>query len=114
MGRQKEKIKVRQPLQKIMIPVLDETVRAEIEAVEDLIKSEVNVKEIKLIDEASGLLVKQIKPDFKKLGPRFGRDMKLVAQAIASFDQETITKLEKEGEISVEINKKSTLVDTTA
>lgn len=106
--RQKEKIKVRQPLQKIMIPVLDETVRAEIKAVEDLIKSEVNVKEIQLIDEASGILVKQIKPDFKKLGPRFGRDMKLVAKAISSFDQETITKLEKEGEISVEINKKST------
>ncbi|RFN60463.1 isoleucine--tRNA ligase [Marixanthomonas ophiurae] len=106
--RQREKIKVRQPLQKIMIPVLDETVRAEIEAVEDLIKSEVNVKEIKLIDEASGLLVKQIKPDFKKLGPRFGRDMKLVSQAIAGFGQDEIAKLEKDGEISVEINKKNT------
>ena len=106
--RQREKIKVRQPLQKIMIPVLDETVRAEIEAVEELIKSEVNVKEIKLIDEASGLLVKQIKPDFKKLGPRFGKDMKLVAQVIAGFGQEAIGKLEKEGEISIEINKKNT------
>jgi len=106
--RQREKIKVRQPLQKIMIPVLDETVRAEIEAVEDLIKSEVNVKEIKLIDEASGLLVKQIKPDFKKLGPRFGRDMKLVAQTITAFGQNEIAQLEKEGEISVEINKKNT------
>ncbi len=106
--RQREKIKVRQPLQKIMIPVLDETVRAEIEAVEDLIKSEVNVKEIKLIDEASGLLVKQIKPDFKKLGPRFGRDMKLVAKEIAGFGQDEIAKLEKDGEISVEINEKNT------
>jgi len=106
--RQREKIKVRQPLQKIMIPVLDETVKTEIEAVEDLIKSEVNVKEIKLIDEASGLLVKQIKPDFKKLGPRFGKDMKLVAQTITGFGQEEIAVLEKEGEISVEINEKNT------
>ena len=63
--RQKEKIKVRQPLQKIMIPVLNNEQREEIIAVSDLIKSEVNVKEIELIDEGSGILVKQIKPDFK-------------------------------------------------
>ena len=80
--RQKEKIKVRQPLQKIMIPVLDETTRQEILSVSDLIKSEVNVKEIILIDEESGILVKQIKPDFKKLGPRFGKEMKAVAQIL--------------------------------
>jgi isoleucyl-tRNA synthetase len=106
--RQREKIKVRQPLQKIMIPVLDDVARTEIEAVSDLIKSEVNVKEIQLIDEGSGILVKQIKPDFKKLGPRFGKDMKTVAQAITNFGQEEISILEKEGEISIHINEKNT------
>ena len=106
--RQKEKIKVRQPLQKIMIPVLDEAQRKEIVSVANLIKSEVNVKEIDLIDEDSGILVKQIKPDFKKLGPRFGKDMKAIAQLISEFDQEKIKKLEKEGEIDIEINQKST------
>jgi len=106
--RQREKIKVRQPLQKIMIPVLDAAVRDEILAVSDLIKSEVNVKEVELIDEGSGILVKQIKPDFKKLGPHFGKDMKAVAQAINSFGQDEISKLEKDGEISLLVNKKNT------
>ena len=94
-----------------MIPVLDEASRHEIEAVSDLIKSEVNVKEIELIDEGSGILVKQIKPDFKKLGPHFGKDMKAVAQAITNFGQEEISILEKEGEISVFINEKNTKLD---
>jgi isoleucyl-tRNA synthetase len=106
--RQKEKIKVRQPLQKIMIPVLNNEQREEIIAVSDLIKSEVNVKEIELIDEGSGILVKQIKPDFKKLGPRFGKNMKSVAQVITDFGQEEIAILEKEGEINVLINEKNT------
>ncbi len=106
--RQKEKIKVRQPLQKIMIPVLNNEQREEIIAVSDLIKSEVNVKEIELIDEGSGILVKQIKPDFKKLGPRFGKDMKSVAQVITNFGQKEIAILEKEGEINVLINEKNT------
>ena len=99
--RQREKIKVRQPLQKIMIPVLGEAERNEIVAVSELIKHEVNVKEIDLIDEGSGILVKQIKPDFKKLGPRFGAEMKAVAQAIHEFGQEEIAQLEKEGEIEI-------------
>ncbi len=105
--RQKEKIKVRQPLQKIMIPVLDEKQKQEILSVAHLIKSEVNVKEIDLIDENSGILVKQIKPDFKKLGPLFGKEMKAVAQAITNFDQEKISKIEKEGKIAIEVNNKS-------
>lgn len=105
--RQKEKIKVRQPLQKIMIPVLEDSEKEEILAVSELIKSEVNVKEIELIDEGSGLLVKQIKPNFKALGPRFGKEMKAVAAAISNFDQSQINTLEKEGEISVFINEKS-------
>tara|TARA_B100001765_G_scaffold115347_1_gene71852 strand:- start:9155 stop:12562 length:3408 start_codon:yes stop_codon:yes gene_type:complete len=105
--RQREKIKVRQPLQKIMIPVLDETTRQEIEAVAPLIRSEVNVKEIELIDEGSGILVKQIKPDFQKLGPRFGKDMKVVAGIIAKMGQEDIAQLENEGEITVQVNEKN-------
>ncbi|MBT8262209.1 MAG: isoleucine--tRNA ligase [Bacteroidia bacterium] len=106
--RQREKIKVRQPLQKIMIPVMDPAERHAIEAVSDLIKSEVNVKEIELIDEGSGILVKQIKPNFKKLGPHFGKDMKAVAQVITTFGQDEISQLEKDGEISVLINEKNT------
>ncbi|MCW5514904.1 isoleucine--tRNA ligase [Muriicola sp. Z0-33] len=104
--RQKERIKVRQPLQKIMIPVLDEEQRSEIEAVAELIKSEVNVKEITLLDDASGILVKQIKPNFKVLGPRFGKEMKLISQAIAKLDQEDIQKIEREGEISLDLENK--------
>ncbi len=104
--RQKEKIKVRQPLQKIMIPVLDDRQREEIEAVADLIKSEVNVKEIELLDDASGVLVKQIKPNFKTLGPKFGKDMKAIASAVAQLGQEDIQKIEQEGEISLQIENK--------
>lgn len=105
--RQKERIKVRQPLQKIMIPVLNAKQRHEIEAVSDLIKSEVNVKEIQLLDDASDILVKQIKPNFKLLGPKYGKDMKLVAAAVAQLQQEDIQKIEQEGEISLEIENKT-------
>ena len=108
--RQKEKIKVRQPLQKIMIPVLDQDQRIEIEAVAELIKSEVNVKEIQLLDDASGILVKSIKPNFKLLGPRFGKDMKLISQAVGKLNQEDIQKIEREGEISLEIENKSIIL----
>ncbi|WP_299108402.1 isoleucine--tRNA ligase [uncultured Tenacibaculum sp.] len=111
--RAKEKIKVRQPLQKIMIPVLNVTQKEEILAVADLIKSEVNVKEIELLDDASDILVKQIKPNFKALGPKFGKDMKLIASKIQSFGQDEISKIEKEGQISVEINDKLITLETT-
>ncbi|WP_299435289.1 isoleucine--tRNA ligase [uncultured Aquimarina sp.] len=104
--RQKEKIKVRQPLQRIMIPVLNDEDKAEINDIAGLIKSEVNVKEIELLDDASGILVKQIKPNFKNLGPRFGKDMKLIANKIQSFDQETIKILEQTGSFDIEINNK--------
>src|SRR5690554_4787967 len=105
--RKKEMIKVRQPLQKVMIPVLDENQKAEIEAVADLIKAEVNVKEVELLSDASGILVKQIKPNFKALGPRFGKEMGLVAKAIQSFSQEQISEMEKNSEISLEISGNS-------
>ncbi|SNR14238.1 isoleucine--tRNA ligase [Tenacibaculum jejuense] len=110
--RAKEKIKVRQPLQRIMIPILDDTQKEEILAVSDLIKSEVNVKEIELLDDASGILVKQIKPNFKALGPKFGKDMKSVASEIQSFTQGHIAQLEKEGQISIEISGKMITLET--
>jgi len=105
--RKKEMIKVRQPLQKVMIPVLDANQRAEIEAVSDLIKAEVNVKEVELLDDASGVLVKQIKPNFKTLGPRFGKDMGLISKEIQNFKQEEIAKLERDGELVIDISGKS-------
>ena len=108
--RQKEKIKVRQPLQKIMIPVLNSNDKKEINAVAELIKSEVNVKEIELLDDASGILVKRIKPNFKLLGPRFGKEMKAIAQAIGQLDQKDIQKIEQEGEISLDLENKSIIL----
>ena len=105
--RKKEMIKVRQPLQKIMIPILDESQRAEIEAVSELIKAEVNVKEIVLLDDASGILVKQIKPNFKTLGPRFGKDMGLIAKEIQGFSSEQINKFERDGVFSIIIAEKT-------
>jgi len=105
--RKKEMIKVRQPLQKVMIPILDENQRAEIEAVSDLIKAEVNVKEIELLDDASGVLVKQIKPNFKALGPRFGKDMGLISSEIQNLSQEQINEFDAKGELSLVISGKS-------
>ena len=104
--RQKEKIKVRQPLQKIMIPVLDDKQKHEIEAVADLIMSEVNVKEIELLDDASGILVKRIKPNFKVLGPKYGKEMKQITKSVGALGQEDIQKIEQEGEISLQIENK--------
>ena len=101
--RKKEMIKVRQPLQKVMIPVLDERQKAEIEAVSELIKAEVNVKEIVLLDDASGVLVKQIKPNFKALGPRFGKDMGLVSKEIQGLSKEEISQFDKVGSLEIVI-----------
>jgi isoleucyl-tRNA synthetase len=101
--RKKEMIKVRQPLQKVMIPVLDENQRAEIEAISDLVKAEVNVKEIELLDDASGILVKQIKPNFKALGPRFGKDMGLISKEIQGFSADQINELDKQGRLDIVI-----------
>ena len=105
--RAKEKIKVRQPLQKIMIPVYSQKHKQEIIAISSLIKQEVNVKEIEVLEEESEILVKRIKPNFKALGPRFGKDMKLVVKAIQQLNSEDIQKIEQKGAIEVEINRKS-------
>ncbi len=101
--RKKENIKVRQPLQKVMIPVLDSKTESQIKAVSDLIQQEVNVKELQLInaEEAADLIVKQIKPNFKALGPKLGKDMKTVAGEISAFTNEQIAQLEKDGKIDV-------------
>lgn len=95
--RKKEMIKVRQPLKRIMIPALSQEDKQDILSVADLIKAEVNVKEINLIDDDSQILVKQIKPNFKTLGPRFGKEMKEIAKAIASIDKDGISMFEKNG-----------------
>lgn len=105
--RAKEKIKVRQPLQKIMIPVDSKQQKGEIEAVADLIKHEVNVKAIDLLEDASDILVKQIKPNFKVLGPRFGKDMKLIASGISALTATDIKKIEQNGSLEMEINGKT-------
>ena len=109
--RAKEKIKVRQPLQKIMIPVDSKRQKEEILAVSNLIKHEVNVKEIELLDDASDILVKHIKPNFKTLGPRFGKDMKLIANAISKLSSEDIKKIEQTGSFDVDINGKIVTLD---
>jgi isoleucyl-tRNA synthetase len=105
--RAKEKIKVRQPLQKIMIPVYSQKHKQEIIAISSLIKQEVNVKEVEVLEEESEILVKRIKPNFKVLGPRFGKDMKLVVSAIQQLNPEDIQKIEQKGAIELEINGKS-------
>ena len=105
--RAKEKIKVRQPLQKIMIPVNSTTHKEDILAIADLVKHEVNVKEIELLEDASDILVKQIKPNFKALGPRFGKDMKLIAHAIQNLQPIDIKEIEENGVLGIEINGKS-------
>ncbi|WP_405294175.1 isoleucine--tRNA ligase [Algibacter sp. Ld11] len=111
--RAKEKIKVRQPLQKIMIPIDSESQKNEILAVADLIKSEVNVKEIEVLEDASDILVKQIKPNFKVLGPRFGKDMKAVAQLVNNFTASDIKDIEQNGILEVEVNGKNITLERT-
>jgi isoleucyl-tRNA synthetase len=105
--RAKEKIKVRQPLQKIMIPIESKAQKEEILAVSNLIKHEVNIKDIELLEDASDILVKTIKPNFKVLGPRFGKDMKLIADAVNNFTAQDIKTIEEKGAIDIEISEKS-------
>ncbi len=99
--RKKVNIRVRQPLQKIMVPVLDERFRTQLQDVEQLILSEVNVKELEYLDDTAGVLVKKIKPSFKALGPRYGKMMKKIAARISSFDQDEIRRIEQDGKITI-------------
>ena len=109
--RRKVNIKVRQPLQCIMIPVVDEDQKRHIEAVKDLIMSEVNVKEIQFVEGASGVLVKKVKCDFKKLGPKFGKQMKTVAAAVAGMSQEDIAQFEKNGSFTFSLDGGDAVVE---
>ena len=111
--RRKVNIKVRQPLQCIMVPVVDEEQRAHIEAVKTLIMNEVNVKEIKFVDGAAGVLVKKVKCDFKKLGPKFGKQMKAVAAAVAGMPQEAIAELEKNGSYTLNLDGAEAVIETS-
>lgn len=100
--RKKEKIKVRQPLHKILIPVLKPEVKASIEAVEELILSEINVKEVEYVDDASGILVKKIKPNFRTLGKQYGPKMKAISGIINGFGKGEIATIERDGSFPIE------------
>ena len=109
--RRKVNTKVRQPLQCIMVPVVDEEQRRHIEAVKDLIMSEVNVKELRFVEGDSGVLVKRVKCDFKKLGPKFGKQMKAVAAAVSGMTQEEIARLEREGSYTFTLDGAEAVVE---
>jgi isoleucyl-tRNA synthetase len=102
--RKKVNIKVRQPLQKLLMPVVSEAMKAQLRKVEDLIKTEVNVKEINYLDSTEGFIKKKIKPNFVSLGKKLGPKMKAVSAALAGFSQEDISKIEKEGQYNLSID----------
>jgi len=99
--RKKVGINVRQPLSKILLPILDKGFKQQVEQVKDLILSETNIKDIEYITDAAGFIKKKVKPNFKALGAKVGKDMKAVAEAITNFGQDEISKLESEGSIAV-------------
>lgn len=102
--RRKASLKVRQPLSRIMIPVNSEEMRSDLEAMSSLVLSEVNVKEMQLLDASESILVKRVKPNFKKLGPKFGKSMKQVAAAIAEMQQSEIAQLEANSTVTLDMN----------
>lgn len=109
--RRKVNIKVRQPLHILMVPVLDEHQKESIEAVKQLILNEVNVKDMKFVDNTAGILVKRIKPDFKKLGPRYGKIMKALAAAIQQMSQEDINAFEKAGTFTLQVDGQEAVLE---
>lgn len=102
--RRKEKLKVRQPLAKIMVPVLNPRFREQFEAVENIILSEVNVKEVEYLTDTAGIIKKKIKPNFKTLGPKYGKIMKQIAASVSKFSQTDISELEKSGAYTLDID----------
>ena len=108
--RKKVNIKVRQPLQKILIPVLSEDMKKQLGQVEELIRSEVNVKEIEYLSSDNSFIKKKIKPNYVALGKKLGSKMKAVAAAIANFSQEDISRLEKEGSFSLQIDNEPVIL----
>ena len=109
--RRKVNIKVRQPLHVLMVPVLDEHQKESIEAVKSLILNEVNVKDMKFVDNTAGILVKRIKPDFKKLGPRYGKIMKTLAAQIQQMSQEDINAFEKAGTFTLQVEGQEAVIE---
>jgi isoleucyl-tRNA synthetase len=109
--RKKERIRVRQPLQKIMVPILNEETRRNLSHVRSLILSEVNVKELEMITEDNEILVKSIKPNFKTIGPKYGKQMKSIAQLIAGWTAEDIAALESKGHWNGKVNGDDILLD---
>jgi len=98
--RKKTNIRVRQPLGKIMIPLLSDSMKEQVDSVKNLILSEVNVKNIEYIEDTANILLKRVKPNFKKLGPKYGKLMKVIAEHLVNFDQEAISDFEKKGEVN--------------
>ena len=109
--RRRVNIKVRQPLSQIMIPFTDEEQKQNIEAIKSIILNEVNVKELNFVDSTNAILIKRIKPDFKKLGPRYGKIMKQLAVAIEEMSQEDIAKLEKVGNFNLTVNGEEVTIE---
>ena len=109
--RRKVNIKVRQPLHVLMVPVLDEHQKESIEAVKSLILNEVNVKDMKFVDNTAGILVKRIKPDFKKLGPRYGKIMKALAAQIQQMSQDDINAFEKAGAFTLQVEGQEAVIE---
>lgn len=109
--RRKESVKVRQPLMQIMIPILNDKQEQDIEAVRDLILNEVNVKELKYVGGSEGIFVKKVKPDFKKLGPRYGKIMKQLAVEVQNMPQDAIAAFEKEGSYTFDVEGQTATIE---
>ena len=109
--RRKVNIKVRQPLSTLMVPALDEEMRQALEAIAPLVKDEVNVKELRIVSGGDNIIVKRARPDFKKLGPKHGKNMKAIAEAIKNLDAQSVARLETEGSIEIEIAGTKAVVD---
>jgi isoleucyl-tRNA synthetase len=110
--RKKEKIKVRQPLQRLMVPVLSAQDRNDLEAVKDIVLAEINVKELALLDDASGVIVKSAKPNFKVLGPKYGKEMGKISAKVNQMTAEDIQKLEKDKQIEIDLGDKKVILTT--
>ena len=102
--RKQHKLKVRQPLSRILIPILDEKVRSQIKSVEEIILNEVNIKKIEYVDNTSGIIVKKAKPNFRKLGQQYGPMMKDISQFVSKMDQDMISSFEMNGELEIDVN----------
>lgn len=109
--RKKANIKVRQPLSKMLVPAADEETIARIKAISDIVTTEVNIKHLEIVPPENEIFVKRVEPDFKKLGPKFGKQMKLAAATIKSLDRSRIAELERNGSIVLELDGNSVSVD---